>query len=276
MRLVTKDQMDSMPLWRKIINILSPLSSLIAISLYWLYFALRVLYTISAQQATHRVFVLSWIFVVVEMAVISKFSILIFRITTPTQREEYSHMLVTVPTMLRRILQYFISKTFHNNKLRIISDFTPTVDVFVTCFNEDNDMILNSVRTTLGISWPISRFRVIVLDDGASSFLKAEIRKLSKTFPNLYYTARKKAADVPHYSKAGNLNHGLRFVQGLKGGAGEFCASLNSDTIPEPDWLRATIAHLVIDPDMALACPPQVSISRNVTNVYAKFYIAFL
>lgn len=36
-------------------------------------------------------------------------------------------------------------------------------------------------------------------------------------------------------------------------------AALDADMIPEKDWLRAVIAHLVVDPNMALTCPPQVS-----------------
>lgn len=160
--------------------------------------------------------------------------------------------------MFHQFWQCLALKNKNRPKLRIISDFTPTVDVFVTCCNEENDLIVDTVRAAVGLSWSISRFRVIVLDDGASASLKFEIEQLSKTFPNLYYTAREKIPGVPHHFKAGNLNHGLKFVEGLQGGAGEFCAALDADMIPERDWLRAVIAHIVVDPNMALACPPQV------------------
>lgn len=44
----------------------------------------------------------------------------------------------------------------------------------------------------------------------------------------------------------------------LEGGEAEFIAALDADMIPEADWLRAIIAHMVIDDKMALVCPPQV------------------
>jgi cellulose synthase/poly-beta-1,6-N-acetylglucosamine synthase-like glycosyltransferase len=44
----------------------------------------------------------------------------------------------------------------------------------------------------------------------------------------------------------------------LEDGTGEYIAALDADMIPEPAWLRAIIAHMVIDDKMALVCPPQV------------------
>jgi len=163
-----------------------------------------------------------------------------------------------VPLIFHQFWQSFIPRSGKPAKLRIISDFTPNVDVFITCCNEDEDIILDTVRAALTVSWPIARFRVILLDDGASSSLKAEIERLSKRFPNLYYTARRNVPGPSHRFKAGNLNHGLRFVEELKDGAGEFCAVLDANMIIEQDWLRAMLAHIVTDEDVALACPPEV------------------
>lgn len=108
------------------------------------------------------------------------------------------------------------------------------------------------------VDWPTDRFRVVVLDDGGSGELQKAVETLALVYSNVYYTARTKVKGVPHHFKAGNLNHGLHFVHGLPGGAGDYIAALDADMIPEPDWLRAIIAHLVIDPKLALSCPPQV------------------
>lgn len=116
-------------------------------------------------------------------------------------------MLVLVPAMFHQFWQSVALKIKNRPKLRIISDFTPTVDVFITCCNEENKLILDTVLAAVRLSWPISKFRVIVLDDGASSSLQMDIDKLSKTFPNLYYTTRKKTPGVPHHFKAGNLKY---------------------------------------------------------------------
>jgi cellulose synthase/poly-beta-1,6-N-acetylglucosamine synthase-like glycosyltransferase len=154
--------------------------------------------------------------------------------------------------------QFFLIKGRSREKLRIVGDNTPTVDVFVTCCKEDVQIITDTVRAAAAIDWPLDSFRVVVLDDGADPELKAAIEGVSVLYPNVHYTARKKIKGVPHHFKAGNLNHGLDFVSKLPGGASTYIAALDADMIPEPEWLRAIIAHLVIEPQLALACPPQV------------------
>jgi cellulose synthase/poly-beta-1,6-N-acetylglucosamine synthase-like glycosyltransferase len=47
-------------------------------------------------------------------------------------------------------------------------------------------------------------------------------------------------------------------VHSMPGGAGQFMAALDADMIPEQEWLRAVMPHMLIDDKMALACPPQV------------------
>jgi cellulose synthase/poly-beta-1,6-N-acetylglucosamine synthase-like glycosyltransferase len=77
-------------------------------------------------------------------------------------------------------------------------------------------------------------------------------------YPNLYYHARTKIPGVPHHFKAGNLAGGTDFVTTLDGGEGEYIAALDADMIPEPQWLRALVAHLINDDQLALVCLPQV------------------
>lgn len=154
--------------------------------------------------------------------------------------------------------QCFLIKGRLREKLRIVGDNTPTVDVFVTCCKEDVDVITDTVRAAAAVDWPSDCFRVVVLDDGADPQLKAAVDDVSALYPNVYYTARTKVKGIPHHFKAGNLNHGLEFVSDLPGGASTYIAALDADMIPEPEWLRAIIAHLVIEPKLALSCPPQV------------------
>ncbi len=143
-------------------------------------------------------------------------------------------------------------------KARLVGDDVPTVDVFITCCGEDTDIVLDTTRAACAVDYPTNRFRVVVLDDGKSAELSAAVDVLKQRYPNLHYTARTKIKGVPHHFKAGNLNHGLEYVHGLEGGAGEHMAALDADMIPEPHWLRAIIAHLALDPKLALSCPPQV------------------
>lgn len=91
--------------------------------------------------------------------------------------------------------------------------------------------------------------------------MEKAINDLSLEYPNVYYHARIKIKGVPHHFKAGNLTGGTNLVLDLEGGEAEFIAALDADMIPEADWLRAIIAHMVIDDKMGLVCPPQVCVS---------------
>ncbi|KAG4429426.1 hypothetical protein IFR05_015089 [Cadophora sp. M221] len=232
-RLHLNDDVDHMPKWKKRVNRLTPISSFLAVVSYWIYFAFRIQYTIAAQRVANRIFVYAWIFVVIEMG-------------------------VAFPSLMIQLWQSLAVKGRTREKLRIVGDTVPTIDVFITCCGEDIDVVLDTARAAAAVDWPFDRFRVVVLDDGGSSDLQSAIEDLAIVYPNMYYTARVKTKGVPHHYKAGNLNHGLQFVHGLPGGAGEFMAALDADMIPEPEWLRAIIAHLVIDSDLALSCPPQL------------------
>lgn len=155
--------------------------------------------------------------------------------------------------------QLFRFMSRRRERLRIVGNDTPTVDVFITCCGEENQLVIDTVLAAAAQDWPTHRFRVIVLDDKHDLELEQRVGEIHARMPHVMYTARTKIPGVPHHFKAGNLNHGLEYVKHLPGGAGEYMAALDADMIPEPEWLRAIIAHLVVDPKLALSCPPQVS-----------------
>ena len=128
----------------------------------------------------------------------------------------------------------------------------------MTCAGEDSNVILDTIKAAAAIDWPRDKFRVVVLDDKDSSDVHWEVQALRCQFSNIYYTARQKNKHVHHDFKAGNLNHGLSFVQGLEGGGAEYVAALDADMLVKPEWLRAIMPHLISDPQTGLACPPQV------------------
>ena len=138
------------------------------------------------------------------------------------------------------------------------------VDVLITCAGEDIDVILDTLRAAVGVDWPQERLRVVVLDDKSSEEVRREVQLLGLKHSNVHYTARTKTKGVPHHFKAGNLNHGLTYVEGIPGGKAEYVAALDADMIVERSWLRAILAHLLIDPRLAMACPPQVCRSHTI------------
>lgn len=57
----------------------------------------------------------------------------------------------------------------------------PTVDVFITCYNEPVELIQATVEAALQIRYPATHLRVYVLDDGNNPRLKALVDRLSAT-----------------------------------------------------------------------------------------------
>ena len=222
-----------MPNWKRYAYYFAPFLAVATLGLYWLYFALRIKFTISAQRKEHATFPMAWLFIAVEIS-------------------------VAVPVFLQSFWSIFILKKRHRPRLRLVGNDVPTVDVFVTCCGEDDDLILDTVRAACDVDYPPDRFRVVVLDDGQAESLEKAVLDLREIYPNLHYRSRPKNPGVPHHFKAGNLNYGLDEVHNMSGGAGQFMAALDADMIPEQEWLRAIMPHMLIDDKMALACPPQV------------------
>lgn len=228
-----KDDYDFMPKWKQACYYLAPFLAVATLSLYWLYFVLRIRFVVAAQRKESKPFPLAWVFIGVEMS-------------------------VAVPIFLQSIWSVFILKKRKRPKLRLIGNDVPTVDVFITCCGEDDDLILDTARAACDLDYPQDRFRVLVLDDGKSESLREAVEDMSSNHPNLYYRRRTKYPGIPHHFKAGNLNYGLEQTHKLPGGAYEYMAGLDCDMIPEREWLRAVVPHLVNDERMGLACPPQV------------------
>jgi hypothetical protein len=67
-----KDDIEHLLLWKRRINRCTPLFSFLAIFSYWLYLAFRIKYTIAAQEAANKVFVMAWIFITIELGVARK------------------------------------------------------------------------------------------------------------------------------------------------------------------------------------------------------------
>jgi cellulose synthase/poly-beta-1,6-N-acetylglucosamine synthase-like glycosyltransferase len=149
---------------------------------------------------------------------------------------------------------------------RLIGNSVPSVDVLVPCCGEPADVVLDTVAAAVAQDYPHQRFRVFVLDDARDDSLQDAVQVLGKKSaekngPQVRYLSRDPAAPgVKSYFKAGNLQFGIEETKLL--GGSEYLASLDADMIPEPDWLRRMIPHLVLEDKAALACPPQVFENR--------------
>ncbi|PVI00019.1 glycosyltransferase family 2 protein [Periconia macrospinosa] len=166
-----------------------------------------------------------------------------------------AELLALIPDVLPYFLRAVAFRLPDRTKPVIMGDNVPNVDVLITCCREDLDIILDTTRAACALDYPRDKFRVFVCDDGASAEVKNAVQHLHQTYPNVYYTSRIKDLLVKDY-KAGNLNHALHHSRQLPFPL-KFVAGLDADMIPEPHWLRTMMPHLIDDPDVALACPPQ-------------------
>ncbi|KIW43641.1 uncharacterized protein PV06_04725 [Exophiala oligosperma] len=233
-RLAAHDDVELLTTTKRIMYRLCPLLVVATIAAYWIYFALRVRFTLDAQRAAHKTYWMAWAFILVEL-------------------------FVSIPMLLHRLWGWHAVGSRKRPRLRLVGDEVPSVDVVITCCGEDDDLVLDTAKAACNIDYPPKRFRVLICDDGKSKRLQDLVEETALTqFDNLYYRSRPKYPGVPHHFKAGNLNDALEETAKLPGGAANFLAALDADMIPMRDWLRALLPHMLQDPKCSMACPPQL------------------
>lgn len=125
-----------------------------------------------------------------------------------------------------------------------------TVDVFITTYNEDVDLVMSTARAAKDIRFP---HRTYILDDGA----RAEMARAAEELGVGYITRSPDWRNKPLHAKAGNINNALMQTDG------EFLLILDADQIPRPEILDCTLGYFD-DPKVALVQTPQ-----RFTNVVA-------
>ena len=140
----------------------------------------------------------------------------------------------------------------------------PSVDVLVTCCGEPIEVILDTVAAAASQDYPQQQLRVFLLDDGHQKELQQAIMMLNTRLtdrkkPQVVYLSRRVEAGAKSFFKAGNLRYGID--ESHRQGSSELLAGLDADMIPSSTWLRKMVPHLLLDDRLALACPPQVTMS---------------
>lgn len=130
-----------------------------------------------------------------------------------------------------------------------IHDEPASVDVFVTTYGEDLDVIRRTVTAALAIR---GRHRTLVLDDGRSD----EVRDLADELGAEYVRRPDNRA-----AKAGNINHALSITDG------EFFAVFDADFAPRADFLHETLPYFATD-KVAFVQTPQTY--GNLHTVLSK------
>ena len=116
----------------------------------------------------------------------------------------------------------------------------PTVDVFVTIYNEPADVLFRTLAGATALDYPADKLTIYVLDDGARKVIK----DMAADF-GARYIAREDRRDA----KAGNVNNGLA------NSAGDLILILDCDHIPVCSFLKETIGFFK-DPAVAFVQTP--------------------
>ncbi|OBQ70105.1 UDP-forming cellulose synthase catalytic subunit [Mesorhizobium erdmanii] len=140
------------------------------------------------------------------------------------------------------------------------NDRMPTVDVFIPTYNEDPELLANTMAAARGMDYPAGKVTVWLLDDGGTLQKRnsdkivdannaerrhAQLQKLCADLGVNYLTR-----DRNEHAKAGNLNNGL-----ARSG-GELVAVFDADHAPARDFLRETVGYFDEDPRLFLVQTP--------------------
>ncbi|PDO87122.1 UDP-forming cellulose synthase catalytic subunit [Kosakonia sacchari] len=117
----------------------------------------------------------------------------------------------------------------------------PSVDIFVPTYNEDLNVVKNTIYASLGIDWPKDKLKIWILDDGG----REEFRQFAKSV-GVEYIAR----TTHEHAKAGNINNALKHAKG------EFVSIFDCDHVPTRSFLQMTMGWFLKEKNLAMMQTP--------------------
>ncbi|EAR3872985.1 UDP-forming cellulose synthase catalytic subunit [Salmonella enterica] len=117
----------------------------------------------------------------------------------------------------------------------------PTVDIFVPTYNEDLNVVKNTIYASLGIDWPKDKLNIWILDDGGRESFRHFARHVG-----VHYIARA----THEHAKAGNINNALKHAKG------EFVAIFDCDQVPTRSFLQMTMGWFLKEKQLAMMQTP--------------------
>lgn len=139
-------------------------------------------------------------------------------------------------------------------------DTLPSVDVFIPTYNEEPELLANTIAAAKALDYPADKVKVWLLDDGGTvqkrnaakvdQALAAEerhemLQQLCRDLDAIYLTREKN-----EHAKAGNLNNGLAHSNG------DLIAVFDADHAPARDFLKETVGYFADDPRLFLVQTP--------------------
>lgn len=133
----------------------------------------------------------------------------------------------------------------------VTDDRLPTVTVQITSRNEL--VALDCARCCMAFDYPQPKLQILLGDDSNNPNVMQEIDHFAERNPRVKVLRRTNRIGF----KSGNLNHVNEYT------TGEYILVMDSDFLPEPDFLRRLVAHAVADPGLAA-----VQARWNITDVH--------
>jgi cellulose synthase (UDP-forming) len=136
----------------------------------------------------------------------------------------------------------------------------PSVDVFVPSYNEDEQLLANTLAAARNMDYPADKLTVWLLDDGgtmqkrkssnvadarAAEARHETLKRLCEDLGVNYLTRERN-----EHAKAGNLNNGLAHS------TGDLVAVFDADHAPARDFLLETVHYFEKDPKLFLVQTP--------------------
>ncbi|CAD5660777.1 cellulose synthase catalytic subunit [Escherichia coli] len=126
----------------------------------------------------------------------------------------------------------------------------PSVDIFVPTYNEDLNVVKNTIYASLGIDWPKDKLNIWILDDGG----REEFRQFAQNV-GVKYIAR----TTHEHAKAGNINNALKYAKG------EFVSIFDCDHVPTRSFLQMTMGWFLKEKQLAMMQTPHHFFSLGYT-----------
>ncbi|MEZ2128558.1 MULTISPECIES: UDP-forming cellulose synthase catalytic subunit [unclassified Sinorhizobium] len=143
----------------------------------------------------------------------------------------------------------------------------PYVDVFIPSYNEDPELLANTLAAARAMDYPAEKLQVWLLDDGGTLQKRNSSRLLEAQAANARHRELKQLCEElgVHYltreknehAKAGNLNNGMWQSKS------ELIAVFDADHAPARDFLLETVGYFDDDPKLFLVQTPHFFINPD-------------
>ncbi|CDF39654.1 CesA-like Cellulose synthase (UDP-forming), family GT2 [Chondrus crispus] len=117
----------------------------------------------------------------------------------------------------------------------------PSIGVFIPCYNEDVDLVLETLLGAVHIDYPKQLLTIYLCDDGKDVRKRALVSQLRKRYKNIHYVIR---PDHTH-AKAGNLNYSLERT------TTDIVITLDADFVARPNIAQRLLPYFYVwNPDI--------------------------